>query len=158
MNFKKQKLKTDSFYGFPRYTKPILDKLNHAPSLTHPFSPVELCNLDYNPIRGSSIDPHYDDNWLWGERLITLNLLSSTFLTFTHHMKPSLIVHVPHPRYSLVIVKDHARYHWKHSIHRCHINERRIAMTFRELSREFEKGGREEEKGQLLLSIARNFI
>lgn len=30
------------------------------------FRPVEQCNLDYSPERGSAIDPHLDDAWLWG--------------------------------------------------------------------------------------------
>lgn len=46
------------------------------------FRPAELCNLDYSPARGSAIDPHMDDDWIWGERLVTLNLLSPTYLTF----------------------------------------------------------------------------
>lgn len=49
------------------------------------FMPVELCNLDYSPERGSAIDPHMDDDWIWGERLVTLNLLSPTYLTFSNN-------------------------------------------------------------------------
>jgi len=44
---------------------------------------VELCNLNYSPHLGSCIDPHFDDSWLWGERLVTLNLKGSTVLTFS---------------------------------------------------------------------------
>lgn len=47
------------------------------------FSPVEQCNLDYGPERGSAIDPHFDDWWLWGERLVSLNLLSATVLSMS---------------------------------------------------------------------------
>ena len=47
------------------------------------FVPVELCNLDYTPERGAHIEEHCDDSWLWGERLVTLNLLSPVLLTFT---------------------------------------------------------------------------
>lgn len=47
------------------------------------FKIVELCHLEYCPERGASIDPHADDSWLWGERLVTINLNSSTVLTLT---------------------------------------------------------------------------
>lgn len=47
------------------------------------FFPVELCNLEYVPERGSAIVPHLDDSWLWGERLVLLNLESETKMTFT---------------------------------------------------------------------------
>lgn len=68
------------------------------------FSPVELCNLDYRPERGAAIDPHLDDSWLWGERLVTFNLLSDTVLTFStpnHTPSPQVTMetqnHTPNP-------------------------------------------------------------
>lgn len=50
--------------------------------LTHFFA-VELCNLEYTRERGSSIDPHMDDTWLWGDVLVTVNLKSNTILTLS---------------------------------------------------------------------------
>ena len=47
------------------------------------FEPVELCNLEYLPQRGAAIVAHKDDTWLWGERLVTVNLLSDTVYTMT---------------------------------------------------------------------------
>ncbi|VDP94903.1 unnamed protein product [Echinostoma caproni] len=47
------------------------------------FDAVELCNLEYTSDRGACIVPHLDDVWLWGDRLITLNLCSPTVLCFT---------------------------------------------------------------------------
>ena len=47
------------------------------------YEPVEQCHLDYSPDRGSAIDPHRDDTWLWGEQLVTVNLLADSVLTFT---------------------------------------------------------------------------
>ncbi|KYK68389.1 hypothetical protein TGPRC2_246140 [Toxoplasma gondii TgCatPRC2] len=46
------------------------------------FQPVELCLLEYVPDRGSHIEEHFDDFWLWGPRLVTFNLASSTILSF----------------------------------------------------------------------------
>ena len=45
---------------------------------------MELCNLWYDPQRGAAIDPHKDDAWLWGERLVTLNLLTDTAYSMHH--------------------------------------------------------------------------
>ena len=146
----------DAFFGLPRYTHSLLERLE-ALSITSHFKPAELCNLDYNPKRGSSIDPHFDDDWLWGRRLVTLNLVSSTLLSFSHPVH-QVNVHVPHPRHSLVIVEGRARYDWLHGIRRENVRERRIAMTFRELSQEFSPGGEQEEIGGKLLSIASNLI
>lgn len=116
------------------------------------FVPVELCNLDYHPERGASIDPHFDDSWLWGERLVTLNLLSNTYLTFSlpkasscdlasNSSSPNTQIEVYMPRGSLVIVAGSARYQWHHSIQREHVTSRRVAVTLRELSREFLPSG-----------------
>lgn len=46
------------------------------------FQPVELCLLEYVPSRGSHIEEHFDDFWLWGPRLVTFTLASSTILSF----------------------------------------------------------------------------
>lgn len=54
------------------------------------FSPVEQCNLDYSPERGSAIDPHLDDWWLWGERLVSVNLLSETVLSMSCDLEETL--------------------------------------------------------------------
>ena len=46
------------------------------------FNPVELNLLEYNEQRGSNIAPHFDDFWLWGERIVGINLLSDSVMTF----------------------------------------------------------------------------
>jgi len=81
-NFKKRKLKLDAFTGFPAYLQPILSKFDSHPILAD-YHTVEQCNLEYDPSRGSAIDPHFDDFWIWGERLLTLSLGSQTFLTMS---------------------------------------------------------------------------
>lgn len=73
-------MKIGEFKGFPKFTETMINKFQDFPELSD-FNPVELCNLEYTPERGSSIDPHVDDFWLWGERLVTVNLNSSTVLT-----------------------------------------------------------------------------
>jgi alkylated DNA repair protein alkB family protein 4 len=158
INFKKRKV-TSHHFKLPDYIRPFVQRMNETMQVVPvdqcTFQPVELCNLDYDPSRGSSIDPHLDDEWIWGERLVTINLLSSTVLTFTHPLSHgTLAVHLPMPSRSLVVVQGLARHEWKHSILRENIHHRRLAMTLRELSDSFLKGGDEENKGQMLLSMA----
>ena len=159
VNFKHQKIKIGAFDGLPHFSKLIVHRVCTSYKEFKDFSPVELCNLDYNPQRGSSIDPHIDDNWLWGERLVTLNLLAHTILTFT---KPSLdstsILNVPLPRRSLVIVEGSARHDWQHSIQCKHLSSRRVAVTLRELSSDFLPGGCHYETiGKKLMEIATRY-
>ena len=156
MNFKRQKLKLGSFNGLPAFSKAMVERMNHSVPELQDFVPVELCTLEYCPNRGSAIDPHLDDEWLWGERLVTLNLLSSTLLAFSLSSCSSEIL-VPLPQRSLVVVRGPARHSWAHAIKRQHIVSRRVGVTLRELSHEFLTGGREEEMGRTILEIAGSF-
>ncbi|XP_018429253.1 PREDICTED: alpha-ketoglutarate-dependent dioxygenase alkB homolog 4 [Nanorana parkeri] len=155
VNFKKQKIKVDSFTGLPNFSKVLWERMK-THTVLEGFLPVEQCNLDYNSDRGSAIDPHYDDSWLWGERLVSLNLLSDTVLTMTIPCT-EVEVAICLPRRSLVVLYGEARYSWKHAIYRQHIKQRRVCSTFRELSAEFMAGGVQEKLGQMLLEIALAF-
>lgn len=157
MNFKKRKVRVGSFRGLPLYSRSLVDRFANYSCLAG-FVPVELCNLEYLPQRGSAIDAHYDDWWLWGERLVTLNLLSDTVLTFTDDSHPTLSVLVSLARRSLVVVSGPARYKWKHAIQRQHVTSRRIAMTFRELSTEFAVGSANDSVGKELVAVAGNYV
>ncbi|CAB1448203.1 unnamed protein product [Pleuronectes platessa] len=126
--------------------------------------PVEQCNLDYHPQRGSAIDPHLDDSWLWGERLVTINMLSNTTLTMSLEqglpelgLGGDVQVAVHLPRRSLLVLYDEARHRWKHGIHREDVHERRVCSTYRELSAEFLPGGQQAELGAQLLKMALSF-
>lgn len=156
VNFKRKKLKVADFTGLPEYSKDIYERMRKMDILSD-FKPVELCNLEYSSERGSSIEPHFDDFWLWGERLVTLNLLSDSVLCFTNENQPGIEVHVPMFRRSLLIVYGPARHLWKHAIHRSDILSKRLAITFRELSDEFKDGGPRGDEGNQLLDIALTF-
>uniref|UniRef100_A0A8C3U9H7 AlkB homolog 4, lysine demethylase n=1 Tax=Catharus ustulatus TaxID=91951 RepID=A0A8C3U9H7_CATUS len=179
VNFKKQRLKAGSFTGLPSFSRKIVAQMKACAVLSG-FLPVEQCNLDYRPERGSAIDPHFDDWWLWGERLVSLNLLSKTVLSMSCDsedtiqlfpiskgaecfLSPRLVpgkevsVAILLPQRSLLVLHGDARYKWKHGIHRRHIEHRRVCITFRELSAEFSAGGRHEELGKELLQIALSF-
>ena len=173
MNFKRQKVKLGSFNGLPPFSKQLVRRMQCEIEWLRDFTPVELCNLDYSPDRGSAIDPHKDDDWLWGERLVTLNLLSHTYLSFTNagsikplcepltsKLQPPTVLEicVPLPQRSLVIMQGAARYQWQHSIHRRHILSRRIATTLREVTVDFMPGGKlYDSTGKDILEVASSY-
>lgn len=168
MNFKRQKVKLGLFNGLPPFSEWLIRRMQNETEELKDFTPVELCNLDYSPDRGSAIDPHMDDVWMWGERLVTLNLLSHTFLTFSssNESSPSntqcrastLQICVPLPQRSLVIVQGPSRYQWQHSICRDHICSRRLATTLRELTVDFMPGGKfYDDVGKDILEAATSF-
>lgn len=79
-NFKKRRVRCDTFSGYPAFTKYIQDRFAMVDILRN-FQTVEQCSLEYSPERGASIDPHIDDCWIWGERIPTLSLLLDSTLT-----------------------------------------------------------------------------
>ena len=121
------------------------------------FLPVELCNLEYDSSRGSSIEPHFDDFWVWGDRLVTLNYLSETFLTLTRPEESSsdaVEIRIRMRPRSLLVLCSDARNKWLHSIKREDISGRRVATTWRELSSEFLPGGENyESTGRQIITI-----
>lgn len=76
------KLALGHFRGFPEFTKFIQDRLQTVPILKG-FQTIEQCSLEYDPLKGASIDPHIDDCWIWGERVVTVNCLSDSILTLS---------------------------------------------------------------------------
>ena len=139
INFKKQTIKTKYFTGMPMYSQEVIQRLQTHRLLTD-FQSVELCNLDYRSERGSHIDPHIDDTWIWGERLITINLLSNTILCLIPKEEHSnKIIYIPLPRRWMIVLYGDARYEYKHAIQRRHIHGRRLAVTFREFTSKNEK-------------------
>ncbi|KAJ0061887.1 hypothetical protein NL108_013748 [Boleophthalmus pectinirostris] len=155
--FKKKKVCVGHFSGLPASSRRLVERMHQEQALED-FSPVEQCNLDYRPERGAHIDPHLDDTWLWGERLVTVNMLSDTTLTLSFQQEEDeLRVAVLMPRRSLLVLSGPVRHIWKHAIHRAHISQRRVCSTFRELSAEFLPGGAQAELGSQLLHIALTF-
>uniref|UniRef100_A0A1A7W8E8 AlkB, alkylation repair homolog 4 n=1 Tax=Iconisemion striatum TaxID=60296 RepID=A0A1A7W8E8_9TELE len=163
VNFKKRKVRVADFTGLPALSQKLVLRMQQDPNLAG-FQPVEQCNLDYDPQRGSAIDPHLDDSWLWGERLVTINMLSETVLTMSLEqglpelgLSEEVQVAVRLPRRCLVVLYGEARHKWKHAIHRKDIHERRVCSTYRELSAEFLLGGKQAKLGAELLSTALSF-
>ncbi|KAH9375883.1 hypothetical protein HPB48_018568 [Haemaphysalis longicornis] len=78
VHFKKKRVRATSSSGSRRTSRALSRRCGVALRTSRRSN---LANLDYSPKRGSCIDPHYDDWWLWGPRLVTFNLLSDTVLT-----------------------------------------------------------------------------
>lgn len=117
---------------------------------------MEVCHLEYSREKGSSIDPHIDDNWLWGERLVTLSLCSASVLSLSNDSLPGVMVQIPMPACSLLVLQGSARHKWQHAIRRADIDDVRLAITFRELSTEFTQG-KQTNIGRVILEIASTF-
>ena len=74
-NFKKRKAKAgDKFNGFPKCTKFIQDRFQNVPCLEG-YQTIEQCSIEYRPETGACIEPHVDDCWIWGERIVQLNMI-----------------------------------------------------------------------------------
>lgn len=81
-NFKKRRLQLGSFEGFPAVTRYVQQRFDSVPLLRN-FQTIEQCSLEYEPSKGASIDPHVDDCWIWGERVVTVNCLGNAVLTLS---------------------------------------------------------------------------
>ncbi|KAF5286115.1 hypothetical protein FQA39_LY16398 [Lamprigera yunnana] len=171
-NFKKKKLQLGSFDGFPKFSKFVQEKFKQVPILRD-FQTIEQCSLEYDPKRGASIDPHIDDCWIWGERVVTVNLLADSVLTMTLNDKLSkynldCVSHYPavlhengemneleEPyRRSLCVLYGSARYDWEHQVLRDDIVERRVCLAYREFTPPYLVN----DVGQIILSKANKFF
>lgn len=81
-NFNGRKVKAGRFSGFPLATRFVQDRFATVATLTG-YRTVEQCAIEYRPETGACIEPHVDDAWVWGERIVQLNLLSDSVLTLT---------------------------------------------------------------------------
>jgi len=120
------------------------------------FQTIEQCTLEYNPERGASIDPHIDDCWIWGERIVTVNVKGDSVLTMTYLQQKdrnrynlslatgaflkfdeslaNVIVRIPMPARSLLVLTGQARYQWEHRVLREDVQELRVCLAYREFT------------------------
>lgn len=185
-NFKKQKLALGSFTGFPEFSKFVQEKFKNVELLKN-FQTIEQCSLEYDPSKGASIDPHIDDCWIWGERVVTVNCLSDSVLTLNlflgdktkYNLKcvdeyrskllhkfdddielekfRDIVVRIPMPRRSLIVMYGPPRYQWLHCVLREDIRERRVCVAYREFTTPYLPDGNEFEKGSSVLDISKKF-
>ena len=60
------------------------DKFRDVKLLSN-FITIEQCAIEYKVETGAHIDPHIDDCWVWGENVVSISLLSDSFLTMTKY-------------------------------------------------------------------------
>ena len=121
-NFKKRKVKLGSFNGFPAVTKFVQDRFMAIPTLDG-YRTVEQCSIEYRPETGARIDPHIDDCWVWGERIVQLNLLSDSVLTLFKYKGD------PH-RYNLPDVRTYPKLMDKDKVAWCPFKDSWASVTF----------------------------
>ncbi|KAG4071958.1 hypothetical protein HA402_006119 [Bradysia odoriphaga] len=162
-NFKKMKLAVGPFEGFPAFTKFVQTKFESEP-LLRDFKTVEQCSLEYDDQKGACIDPHIDDCWVWGERVVTVNCLGDSVLTLSRYNGDDkrynlclvdkyrsallaelldeselnkfndLVIRIPMPARSLIVLYGPARYQFEHCVLREDINHRRVCLAYREFT------------------------
>lgn len=171
-----------NFNGFPLTTKFIQDRFEKIPIMKN-YSTIEQCSMEYKPELGASIDPHVDDCWIWGERIVTLSLQTNSVLTLTpHRIKysnqynvnyipnveclpipinnanyPVDVVRILMPKRSLLVLYGKPRYLWEHCILREDIQERRVCIAYREFTPSYLKGGENFDKSYDILQKAKCF-
>lgn len=180
------KLAPGQFCGFPLYSSFVQQKFADI-SLLADFQTIEQCSLEYDPSKGASIDPHIDDCWIWGERVITVNCLSDSILTLVKYKgnakrynlplvemyQESLLmplatdaelekfngisVQVPMPNRSLIVLYGPARYQFEHSVLRADITTRRVCIAYREFTPMYLSNGCHEKQGHPILKTSRLF-
>ncbi|KAK9512994.1 hypothetical protein O3M35_001289 [Rhynocoris fuscipes] len=179
-NFKKRKLRAGNFKGFPVCTKFIHEKFKTTDILKD-FCTIEQCTLEYDANRGASIDPHIDDCWIWGERIVTVNLLEDSVLTLTPYQSDDnnkynlnfapeqyrygaekksacvQVIRIPLIKRSLLVLTGEARYCWLHQIYRQDVPSRRLCLAFREFTPAYLPGGIHSDEGENILELSKNF-
>ncbi|KRY14422.1 Alpha-ketoglutarate-dependent dioxygenase alkB -like protein 4 [Trichinella patagoniensis] len=137
VNFKKRKIKYHTHNNqrdntLPEYFGFLFDRMKQLKFLED-FVAVQVTNLEYCSERGSWIEFHTDDQWAWGERIVTCSLCSDAVMSFLEEENNSLI-HVPLLKRSLICISGPMRHKLKHAILPGHIVGTRIAITVREKS------------------------
>ncbi|XP_033229914.1 alpha-ketoglutarate-dependent dioxygenase alkB homolog 4 isoform X2 [Belonocnema kinseyi] len=183
-NFKKRRLRLGSFDGFPKTTRFVQEKFAKVPLLEN-FQTVEQCSLEYNSERGASIDPHIDDCWIWGERIVTVNIIEDSVLSMIPYRNlkkrynldyvstqklldgdeslgeepkfEDIVVRIPMPERSLIVLYGAARYSWEHAVLREDINSRRVCLAYRELTTPYLPNGSQSQEATEILEKATKF-
>lgn len=180
------KLAPGQFRGFPAYSLFVQQRFKKV-SLLDNFQTIEQCSLEYDPTKGASIDPHIDDCWIWGERVVTVNCLSDSILTLVRYKgdikrynlplvatyRNSLLaplateaelekftevsVLVPMPNRSIIVLYGPARYQFEHSVLRTDITSRRVCIAYREFTPMYLNNGCHAEQGQTITKKSQSF-
>lgn len=179
VNFKKKKLAVGKFEGFPGVTKFVRDRFAEI-ELLKDFESIEECYLEYEISRGAHIEPHIDDCWIWGERIVTVNCIGDSVLTLTKHVPlypqqynidlvseyknhlinplqefiaDNVVIRIPMPERSLLVLYGPPRYQYEHSVLREDITSRRVAIAYREFTIPYLKSGQKFDEAQEIFKL-----
>jgi len=179
VNFKKKKLSVGKFEGFPILTRFVRDRLKSIPLLGD-FEAVEECFLEYDAARGSHIEPHIDDCWIWGERIVTVNCIGDSVLTVTKHaplyeqqynidfveqyknhlisplgesIADNVVIRIPMPENSILVLYGPPRYQYEHSVLREDIVSRRVAIAYREFTIPYQKNSHQYSEAEEIYKL-----
>lgn len=179
-NFKRRRLSVAGFAGFPWFGRWLQhDLIGRVPALAD-FTTIEQCSLEYRAETGACISPHVDDCWVWGERVVSINMLSDSVLTlipytgtadrynlscagsaysgrFSGDDAAAVAVRIPMPRRSVLVLSGEARYDWLHCVLRDDIADRRVCVALREFTRQFQTGGEQQALGADVMRVAQRF-
>lgn len=178
INYKKKKIKSDfNEIIFPNYKEIIENKTNdyilsikeyfkndkycekiksqdmHVGNLNY-FTIHEIGNLRYCKELGSHIEPHIDDAWIWGDRIVGFNIFGEaqlTFLIFKDSLFDSFIensledrkeikkrikleINIPLKSNMMYIMSGSSRYNWFHEVKPHSIKSERVVITCREFT------------------------
>lgn len=142
INYKKKKVKQENF-TFPLYKEFIEEKLKIINNeLFNTFTIDEIGNLFYKHEKGAHIEPHIDDSWIWGSRIIGINLLSDTKITFSKNISYNnkefyVYADLPLKKGDIYLMTNNARYSWYHSISKENLNNDRLVITLREFDKNY---------------------
>ena len=147
INYKKQKISFENI-SFPSYKQLIEKKIKEIKCLDN-FVIREMGNLLYSPDLGSHIESHIDHTWVWGKRIIGVNLLSDTKMTFSldlnlFNIQFLLEITIPIRGNSIYVMSDSSRYLWKHGIESENIKSDRVVITLREFNENYYKQNQEK--------------
>lgn len=154
-NFKKRKIKPSELGVVPIILKPLFERVSSETArLTgKPFHYAEVSILEYVKDKCSNFDPHVDDTWLWGGRVLGVNLLSQCSMTFVN--TDGVAVEMCLPRRCFFLMSGPSRYDWMHGIRHANVVDRRISITIRELSEEIASL---PEVAKPILTAASNYV
>lgn len=112
----------------PDFLQNILEKVNNETGCN--FNQIII--NEYTP--GQGINPHIDKTFLFGDTIVSLSLQSDIIMDFT---KFNDNVEVNLDRRSIVILRNDARYKWRHAIEARKFDNgvkrgTRVSVTFRE--------------------------
>eukprot|EP00392_Amoebophrya_sp_AT5.2_P013793 g13925.t1 len=117
-----------------------------------PLVPAGWFFQRYEEGKLAHFDPHIDHAWIWGDRILDLNLLSDSVLSFFSPLQPTgdhheqggsspvvqkVRVDVLLPRRSLLVFAGNARHRWEHAVLPRTYDKERVSLTVRELVPEF---------------------